>query len=385
MRSLALSIGLLLGLLSPLSAQASDSKGPVMFGGDVFTEAGGPVEIEARIWPNQQELRKLPVGSVVPTIPIPLEINRGHYAVRLDPTKVPAGYQDENGVEVVVEVFADGKVDSYGEKLRPSAAGWQRNALVEAQTARAEQLRLTSGSSTKNIPGTLTALRAGPKDKESSALVLRRANLREVSATNSSSQMAAGCPRKWFKTDVKWTRKVKISDVMPSKSYMKGMVRYKVGTKHSIQVGVKVGNNVSGGSNLSVSSDEKVNPVAWKGDKTARTKWRFRRYTHGCVPTWHQARPETHQGGYTTVNRSRPNYKKCSKYRKMNEWSQARGKAWTYGAGWQLWGVNFDAQTGYNSKTELVYRFPKKSRWLCGSNAYPPQARLVAGYSSNQN
>lgn len=367
------------------SVSSAAQKDPLMFAGAVYAEGDDEVELTAHIWPNQQELLDLPVGSYVPTIPVPLELTGNRYAVRLDLADVPAEYRDKNGVEVLVEAFSEGKVDSYGEKLRPAAdGGWERNVLVAAQTARASTFRMASGASTAETPGTLTLRTANSVDRRTAAAGLRPATLISAHVAEASGQMAASCRRKWNKTSKTWKRKVKISDVMPAKRHMKGSVRYKSGTSHSIQVAVKVGTAVSGGSNLTVSAAESVIPEPWTGDKVAWTKWRMRRYTHDCSPTYHRARAEKHLGGFTTTTRNRPRYTRCMPYEPMQEWSQARGKAWTYGAGFALWNSSFDTQTGYNTQTELVYNFPNRRRWLCGNNDFPAQAQLIAGYARKQ-
>lgn len=356
-----------------------------MFGGDVYSEAGAEVELTGHIWPNQQALLALPVGAAVPTIPVPLAVSGNSYSVRLDIADVPADYRDKNGVEVLVEAFSDGRVDSYGEQLRPAAGGgWKRNPLVEAQTARASTFRVASGATETETPGTLTLRSTPSRTTRTASAPLQPATLVDGAGAEPEDGMAAaGCNRKWNKTGKTWIRTVKISDVMPAKRFMKGKVRYHVGTSHSIQVAVKVGTSVSGGSNRTVSASENVNPTAWHGDKVAWTKWRMRRYTHDCAPSYHQARPERHEGGFRKTKRSRPSYKKCMRYAK-GSWSNARGKAWTYKAGFALWNHTFDAQTGYNTKTVLVYKFPNRHAWLCGNNASPPHAQLVAGYRKNQ-
>ncbi|MGL5808503.1 MAG: hypothetical protein ACRCYQ_00980, partial [Nocardioides sp.] len=60
------------------------------------------------------------------------------------------------------------------------------------------------------------------------------------------------------------------------------------------------------------------------------------------------------------------------------DWAGARGTAWTYSAGFQLKGLSLNSQTGYDTFTELNYKFPRRKK-LCGNNAFPAQAELVAG------
>lgn len=128
----------------------------------------------------------------MPTLEVPVEVAGNRYAVRLDVDDVPAAYGDANGVEV----------------------------LVEAQTTPCPQGHPGHGL-------------AGPRCPRDADVGLgRRAQAGNACRTGHgpAATAAAGCDRKWNKTSKTWTRRVKVSDVMPAAKYMKGTVRYKSGT-----------------------------------------------------------------------------------------------------------------------------------------------------------
>jgi hypothetical protein len=172
----------------------------------------------------------------------------------------------------------------------------------------------------------------------------------------------------------------KVGDVMPSNEYMSGKLSNEIGTSHNLGVGYQAWNGaVEEGGTISRSSSESVDPILRTAEHTARTTWRYRNYKHTCTGRV-MARPESHQGGYYVRARSRPNYTHCKYYAPMT-WTTTDATAWTYQEGVSLFGgaLYVNAQTGYSSKVEISYRFLERGRTLCGSNADPPQARLVAG------
>lgn len=181
------------------------------------------------------------------------------------------------------------------------------------------------------------------------------------------------------KTSDTHDHRAKIGDVMPSNNNMTGKVSYDIGTSHSIGVGYKsVDGSVSEGGTIGRSSAERVDPVFRTEEHTAKTTWRYRDYKYTCTGKI-EARPESHQGGYYIPGRSRPSYTHCKSYAPMT-WTTSDAKAWTYQQGVSLFGgaLYVNTQTGYTSKVEISYQFAVEKA-LCGSNANPPQARLVAG------
>lgn len=319
----------------------------------------------------------------MPTLQVPVTTDGNSYEVRLQEQDVPAEYWDHGKVNLEVLAIGDGaSIDSYSETLEPAEDAWERSALVEAQLAKHPDVaRGAPGPGDMDAPGVLYL----DEQTDTDGPVARRSVQRVVPAVATTGPMAQrSCPRKWFATDKTWKRKVKISDVMPGVAKMKGVANYYIGTDHTIEIGAKIGDSVAGGGSRTVSAGESVDPEMWKNDRIMYTSWEFRKYYHGCAKDYTQARAEKHLGGVRTESRDRPTYKKCRRYVPIKTWAQAKGTAYTYSLGWTLWGAGFDTQTGYDEKTELVYSFPKVARWLCGSNDYPAQANLVAGYRKNQ-
>lgn len=368
--------------VSVLGTAAAGPGSPVALSGAVYSHDNAPVQVTAAIWPNQKQLDKLPVGSPVPTIEVPVAVAGNQYTVRLDPADVPATHRARTGVDVEVTAHRAGTLDTYTESLtEASTGGWEHAAIVGDQARRAGAVRVGARAAdlatALDGPGVLY-LRPG------GAAAARTARVTAPRVSAAAPDSLQSCPRKWFKTDTTWERRVKVSDVMPEVPYMKGKVIFKNGSEKSLEVAVNLSGTVSGGGTLSREASEKISGAAFKKDRTAKTDWKFRKYYHGCAEHYVQARAERHEGGYYKPQRSRPSYTKCKRYGAVDAWTDAEGKAWTYAAGFKLWGSGFDTQTGYDTMTELVYQFPKKRRWLCGNNDVPAHAELIAGYARKQ-
>lgn len=377
-----------------LTAMAAvDMEDPVLISGDVFSSVSDPVVVSVQVWPNQEVLDALPVGAEVPIIELDdVELAGSSYTARLDPERLPTDYQSDNGA-VDVEVVAfnrSGEADSYSETMIPAKNAWRRSVVAQSE------LR-TMGSRRPESPGNMNVGRGNGTTRahvmtltsavEEGLLSPRGSDEPSSDLGESDGLMLTAAAEpicSTSKTSVTHERKAKVSDVMPAPNYMKGKVSYAIGSNHTLGIAVKSQDgSVSAGGTTSRSSQEAVNPV-WRGyDHTARTFWKYREYKNWCNGQV-TARPESHEGGYYIKERSRPNYKHCKKYAAQADWTRHDHEAWTYSAGLSLFGVNLKSQVGYDSKTILWYSFPDRARWLCGNDANPPSAKLVAGYGSDQ-
>jgi hypothetical protein len=286
---------------------------------------------------------------------------------------VPASYRSENGIDLEVTAAQGAGSVGYNETVVPVKAGWLRS---RAATGLAEQLSAKSGR-----PGDLVT---GPGAQQPNALAAAApAQVRTIGGALATSEgdlalsaMEPICSID--KTSNTHDHRAKIGDIMPSVNNMTGRLSYRIGTSHALGIGYKAYNGaVSEGGTITRSSDESVSPTYQAWNRVARTTWRYRDYKNPCTQAIH-ARPESHQGGYYQSSRSHPSYSYCKYYAPMT-WSANSATAWTYQAGVTLWGVlNVNAQTGYDHDVTLSYKFGV-GKYLCGNNANPPSAKLVAG------
>lgn len=358
------------------AAVAADTAATLL-GGKVLALPGDTVTLTVALWPNQTELDAIPAdGGIVPLRYVEdIAIHGSRYTVNLDPATIPAGYiNDDGGVDVeVTAINEDGYSDSYNETITATGDQWQRSPA-------ATNLFGDATISWVEVPGNLVV---GLDEENSTPLELAgdASGLAENAAFDLKVAMDPICSVN--KTPVTHDHKAKVSDVMPAVSNMTGRVTYKIGSSHSLGVAYKDRTGtVSEGGTQTRASSESVSPQYYGHDHTARTWWLYREYKNSCTQKV-MAQAESHQGGYTTVTRSRPTYTHCRKYESQQPWSRDTNSAYTYQAGVNVFGINVNAQTGYTEDVTLQYSFPV-TRWLCGNNAYPPSATLVAGYATDQ-
>lgn len=371
-----------LGALSPSSAAPV---APVALTGVVTTDGSAPVSLSAVIWPDAEALEALPVGAAVPLLNVDaIEVTGNRYTVRVDPSRLPADYVGESGVDIQVEAHAELQpADAYSETVKNTPAGWSRSAAARG-------LRERLGGEHRDTPGNLHIGTSDPSATARPATLRVLGGLASGGAGGGIMASSAGslsleepiCST--IKTDVILDKSAKISDVMPATNYMTGRVTYTIGSSHELGVGIKSHDGIaSEGGTITRSSSESVTP-AWRGyDHTARTIWRYREYKSTCTGRI-TARAESHEGGYLTPTRSRPSYTNCLRYSPQEKWERETNLAYTYQAGVEIYGIGVNTQSGYNQSVRLQYAFPERSRWLCGNDANPAQAKLVAGYANDQ-
>lgn len=361
------------GLGSTVAADTAST----LLGGKVVALPGDTVTLTVALWPNQAELDAIPAnGGIVPLRYVgDIAIDGSRYSVNLDPATVPAAYRnDDGGVHVEVTAISElGYSDSYNETITVTGDQWRRSPA-------AMNLFESAAIPWGEVPGNLVV----GLDEENSTLLERTGDtsgLAETALFDLVTDREPICNT--MKTSSTHDHKAKISDVMPAVNNMTGRVTYNIGSSHSLGVAYKAYNGtVSEGGTKTQSSNESVSPAFLGHDHTARTWWRYRDYKNSCTQKV-MAQAESHQGGYTTATRSRPKYKNCRKYEPQRPWSRDTNRAYTYQAGVTVFGINVNAQTGYTSKVSLQYDFAV-TRWLCGNDANPPSAKLVAGYATNQ-
>ncbi len=408
---------LTLAVLSPPAVAQVDSVSPaarvksgaVALAGDVFTAASTqavPISVSAVIWPDQQVLDQLKPGDAVPLLPVDVSVTGNRYEVLVDPQAVPPTYLTEGRADI--EVTATTGTDSrfpgmsaaaYNESVVSGKSSWRRSPA--AVGLRSQLLYGSSASSSveklnparakrstevlSELPGSLVVT-SDSAATESVALApgavsveVAESNL--VPATNVVADGDAPATLREpicsvNKTSTTADSSAKVADVMPDDD-VTGQVTYRVGSSHSLGVGYKsASGSVSEGGTMDRSSSETVAPSFVSFDHTARTTWRYRDYKNSCTQQVTR-RPESHQGGYYRPSRSQPSYSHCLSY-PSGTVSYDTAKAWTYQGGVTLWGVlNVNAQTGYNTKVTLQYKLAT-SHQLCGNNANPAQAQLVA-------
>lgn len=354
--TLALAAGLAAGPVPVAGAQpepGTATAAPVLIQGRVSAPASVEVLLEARIWPNQQRLDQLEAGQAVPFEPVEdVEVFGDQYLLRLDPAALPADYVGESGVDLEVSAWTDDGVgddefDAYTQTLQMHHGVWVPAQLVDTGEAAPVTMDLQLAGAT-TAPASLAATAMEP--------------ICSVSRTTTAYQ-----------------KRATVGAVMPSANAMTGRLTYTSGASHALGTAYQsaVG-TVDAGATITreSSSSHSFAPDFIGRRHTARTDWRYREYKNTCTQRVH-ARPEAHTGGYYRPDRGKPSFRYCKGY-PAGTWTRNQAEAFTFGAGVTLWGLGVNTQAGYTSDVTLQYRLNSSGN-LCGSNAYPPMAKLVAG------
>jgi hypothetical protein len=329
--------------------------------GEVYSGIPGAVTIQAVAWPNQAALDALPDDAEVPMFILEdVTVDGNSYTVRIDPDTLPADYVSETGVDLEITAHhVSGDTDTYSETVSIEDGVWLRSSA-------ATDLLGAHDIQTPDIPGFLVV----GDDLDDGGTEVNPLATWDMYVADPIGPIC-----KTSKTSNTHDHRAKISDVMANTPYVKGKATYKIGSNHELGVAWKsTGGSVEAGGTVSRKSSESVSPDAVNTDHTAWTDWRYRDFKNTCRGT--QARPGSHQGGYYRTSRSRPSYTHCKHYPAAT-WTRTTNKAWTYRAGVTIWGVNVHTQVGYDDETALVYVL-EKGKYLCGNNANPPKAKLVA-------
>lgn len=367
------------------STTTSDATAPVAIEGEVFTTgADVTVEVSAVVWPDQDTLDRLPVDGRVPLLRVPtIDVSNSRFSVRIDPALIPASHRASTGVDIEITATpSSGDMAVYNETLTTDGSAWIRSRAATGEAEQVARGRTPSQLPVSERAELPAALVVGPGAQERNKATALAPAMRVAApraALNEELMLAAEPVCDVYKTSNTHDHRAKISDVMPSATYMKGKVSYKIGTSHSLGVGVKTYSGaLSESGTITRSSDESVDPIFRVENHTARTTWRYRDYKNSCTQNI-TARPESHEGGYYVPQRDHPSYSYCKYYAPMT-WSTTDATAWTYQSGVTLWGaLNVNAQTGYSSDVKVSYQFLDRGKYLCGNNANPPSAKLVAG------
>lgn len=370
--------------LYPAVPDSSHLSAPVLAGG-VLRHANGALATDTQlvvlVQPTNETMAGLSVGANLyrPAVAKATSDGRGQFVLRLDPATVqdyiePDGYANFNVVswsdagEVVSYYFSRefGDKAAPGQWLDPQEVGTAANARLD----NARSLRLTfapgmsADGSNSTRDGQVTEA-APPMDR------LLCDTVAVATLSNVQVHLAKYSGDSRIKTLLTYTN---------GSSSTLG-----VGFSNTGSFGTYSANGTQNkSSTFSVSFGSQS---SYGADKEIVSGYDYVKLKTTCSsPTYvyYEVVPKAFAGGNWSYTISPlTGYTYCTPYQSGDHVERATSNNVTFSNGVNLAGpigINLSAKTGYNTQTKITWDFSGNSN-LCGNNAKPPTASLVAGYN----
>jgi hypothetical protein len=344
----------------------ADLSGPVVASGSVGDPQGRPAAGRAVLlaFPPQDVLSAMKVGDSVNVVPVgKARVGAdGTFALRWDPL-IPIDRFTSSFGTVDLEVIVDGPAGAGVLALsrEVTAEGTIRAATDQAgNVGAADEVALildpalTSAKRSRD-PRTAATVAAGP-----------------IYCTNTLKALYSPV---WHLVAELYTGPHATVDFT-----------YAVGTQSTLGVGLSVSGSAgsfSQSGKVTVGSTGSINfaEVPLNQRRVEETQWRYGKWDVSCPTAPHyEARPHSWIGGSTYYNAaSTPSAPYCTPYQIGDRPSIDQHKAIEWSNGVRISGiigVDLSSTTGFTTKAAQKWTFRANGR-LCGTNAYPFQARTI--------
>lgn len=344
----------------------ADLSGPVIASGSVRDARGRPASGQAVLlaFPPQDVLSTMKVGDSVDVVPVgKARVGAdGAFALRWDPL-IPIDRFTSSFGTVDLEVLVDGpagaSVIAFSREVTPDGSlGAAANEPGDGRAAGEVALILD--------PGLGSTRRS--RDVRAAATVAAA----PIYCTNTLKALYSPV---WHLVAELYTGSHATVDFT-----------YAVGTQSTLGVGLSVSGSAgsfSQSGKITVGSTGSINfaEVPQNQRRVEETQWRYGKWDVSCPTAPHyEARPHSWIGGSTYYNAaSTPSAPYCTPYQIGDRPSidQHQAIEWSNGVRISgIIGVDLSSTTGFTSKAAQKWTFRANGK-LCGTNAYPFQARTI--------
>ena len=345
--------------------------GAVAVSGQLRDSAGRAASGQAvlMVWPPQEVVSKMKVGDSIKMFPVGKTAvgADGHFSLRWDPAIPLSEFTSSFGtvdLEVLAEGPAGGSAYALSRSVAPAADG--RMALAAS-----------GGAALSKAPSVALTLAPGLGTARGSNGVPAPAALDKVPPIYCINKLKVVYAPVWYL----------VAELYPGPDATVDFT-YSTGTTASLGIGISAsgsGLTFSQSGKVTVGSSGTVNfaTVPKNQRRVEETQWRYGKWDVSCPLYPHfEARPHTWIGGSTYYNAaSTPTANYCTTYRNGDkpEIDQHQAVEWSNGVKMDgIIGVDLSSTTGFTTKAAQKWTFTADGR-LCGTNAYPFQARTTVG------
>lgn len=335
-------------------------------------------DVVAMAWPNAEQLNALPEGANVPLLAVAHARTGtdGRYDLRIDPAAVPSGYRSADG-QIDLDVTAAGGQSQLTWSLSLRDVGGRAwiaaNASeVDAVVAPVLNMNVADGAvAVSSVQYEDTTGMATYKAATEARTPYVDAAIAQVDTSGSSAAATSGAapmsicgpPSKGGLTYGVPARMLKAQGL----SNVPVTVDFDSGASYTLGIAIKsTSGHMSTGGSQTISTGAGATNT-WSSTRAIYNKYNYRAYTNSCAGS-KTYRPESvHSYMTSAVSTSRTDYPTCTYYSSGTYWKQA-GKNFTQNGGVAFPGIALDAQSGFNSKVKIAWKFNSRAR-LCGSSS----------------
>jgi hypothetical protein len=329
------------------------------------------------VWPNSDVTSALADGADVPvmTLPAVTSTSTGNFMVNLDPSTLSSTYLDSKGrPQIELMIVGNGKYVTWDFTAVRSHSGWATTKSTQASdggagTAETLVADLGSKPTITEVDGdnaiSLSSGKMSPADAQA---------VGDVSYTGSMPASAAGdaaCVRQarsWL-----YDRQEPFAHVYPGRTAAEWIVQ-NFGTDHTLGIAISYnggawgGGSAGGSKTISLSASGSVRLTA---NSTAFNSLNFRQYYETCGTGYTlKWEVDSVHGILTRIDAAaEPNFTVCDFYGPGFTVTKYRGTNVTYRSEVNVAVANVNAQSGWNSSTEVYWKTGGTRNGICGSTS----------------
>ena len=354
---------------------AAAPAGPVVATGRLTDGAGHPAAgtVAGLAWPGEQFQRTLKPGDSfrTPTVGSARAGGDGTFSLRIDPRRLPAGFESSTGqVNLNLVAWAGGMQGetSMSIKLGGPTAG---TATIVSATGPAKTTRVDL---TMNHPLVAASATSAPLSSAAGP------------ATPSSPLLWCGYYWVYVSYYDVWTH---AGESLPWSYYTSA--GFDMSSSNSMSLGVAYSQSGGWGSfsasgSYNVSSGVQINWNGSNNDNEYDVQTRYGRYVlrNSCGGGYnyqYRESPMYDTGGYRTIGQSYPWWGNCVPAAGNTRWQRNWSSGYNFDVGggvsiYSLIGLNLNISTAWSGSYDQWYQFTYNS-YLCGNNGVPSQASRV--------
>jgi hypothetical protein len=329
------------------------------------------------VWPNSTVTSALADGADVPvlTLPAVTSSSTGNFKVDLDPSTLASKYLDSKGrPQIELMIAGNGRYVTWDFTADRSSSGWATTKSTQdadGGDGTAETLIADLGSKptiTEVDGATASSLSAGKMSPADAQAV------GEVSSTGSMPASAAGAAacvrqaRSWL-----YNRVEPFAHVYPGATAAEWIIQ-SYGTDHTLGIAISYnggawgGGSAGGSKTISLSASGEVRLLH---NSTAFNSLNFRQYYETCGTGYTlKWEPDSVYGILTRIDAAtEPNFTACNYYGPGYKLTKYRGTNITYRSEVNVGVASVNAQSGWNTSTEVYWKTGGTYNGICGSTS----------------